>query len=241
MIYKNIVNLSISYLKKFKTAYYLNDVLKFFFYNLKYSFTKNNNLQFIVVPRSGTTLIGKIIKSLELEIGYNNHYIKPKYNLKKNYIISIRDPIDRFVSAFYHTKFNQKITFYKNFFETYPDVSSLANDLPSNKAIMHIRLTHHINESLSSFLSIDDIKKNHPKFIFDYSFLHDDIKVFFEKKSPHKKNEVDKLLNITFGKTNKDQLNDRGFQNLKEFLKKDIEVYDYLKKIKKTTNLKLNV
>ena len=198
-------------------------------------------MQFVAVPRSGTTLIGNIIKSQKLEIDYCNHYVKPKYNLKKNYIISIRDPIDRFVSAFYHTKFNQKITFYKNFFETYPDINSLANDLTSNKAIRHIRLTHVLNEGLATFLSIDDIKKNNPKFIFDYSSLHDDIKVFFEKKLPHKKNEVDKLLNITFGKTNKDQLNDRGFQNLKKFLKKDIEVYDYLKIIKKTINLKLNV
>ena len=236
-----MVNLCKKYLKKFETVYYLNDVFKFFINNLKYSLTKNNNLQFIAVPRSGTTLIGNIIKSQKLEIDYCNHYVKPKYNLKKNYIISIRDPIDRFVSAFYHTKFNQKITFYKNFFETYPDINSLANDLTSNKAIRHIRLTHVLNEGLATFLSIDDIKKNNPKFIFDYSSLHDDIKVFFEKKLPHKKNEVDKLLNITFGKTNKDEINDRGFQNLKKFLKKDIEVYDYLKIIKKTINLKLNV
>jgi hypothetical protein len=229
------------YLKKIKTVYYLNDVFKFFFYNLKYSFTKNNNLQFIIVPRSGTTLIDNIIDFFKLEIDYDNHYVKPKYNLKRNYIISIRDPIERFVSAFYHTKSNQKITFYKKFFETYPDVNSLANDLPSNKAISHIRFTHVLNEGLATFLSIDDIKKNNPKFIFDYSSLHDDIKVFLEKKLPHKKNEIDKLLNTTFGETNKGHLNDGGLQNLKEFLKKDIEVYDYLKMMKKTTNLKLNV
>ena len=46
-----------------------------------------------------------------------------------------------------------------------------------------------------------------------------------------------KLLNINLVRTNKDQLSDRGFQNLKEFLKKDIEIYNYLKKIKKTINL----
>ena len=64
---------------------------------------------------------------------------------------------------------------------------------------------------------------------------------FFLKKNYLIKKEVDKQLNITFGKTNKDQHNDRKLQNLKRFLKKDIEVYDYLKIIRETINLKLNV
>ena len=69
----------------------------------------------------------------------------------------------------------------------------------------------------SKNLSIEDIKKNKPKFIIDYSTLHSDIKFFFENVSPGCENEVNKLLGIGFGKTI--QHNFELIANLNKFTK----------------------
>ena len=223
-------------LKKNKLAYYLNDNLKYFFYNLRYFLTKNDNLQLIEVPRSGTTLLKKILRSLNVKIKHNNHFIKPKYNFNKKYVICIRNPVDRFLSAFYHTIQNQRITFYINYFENSPNINSLINELPSKKIISYIRLSHHLQESLSTFLDVDSIKKNPPVYIFDYSTLHNDIRKFFEKDDKNNKKEIERLLDRKFGMTKKDIINEKNYKILKKFLQKDFEVYKYLVKIKKNIN-----
>ena len=60
-----------------------------------------------------------MLYKFNINIEWSNHYLKPKFNSNITHIVSIRNPIDRFISAFYHTKYNQKITFYKDFFIKY--------------------------------------------------------------------------------------------------------------------------
>ena len=231
-----LINIITQTLKKNKFIYQLNENKKFFFEN--FLFTKVNKLYFIAIPRSGTTLIGKLLHYFKLDIIWSNHYLKPKFNNKIIYITAIRNPIQRFVSAFYHTKFNQKKTFYKNFFLKYPEVSDLIDDINDKNAISHIKLTHVLNEGLSTFYTIDYLKKNPPKFIFLYDKINHELNFFFNKILGFNKHELKKRILYKYGVTKKKKLTNTQKKKLSLFLKNDIEIYNYLLKIRKKTNSK---
>ena len=116
-----------------------------------------------MVPRSSTTIITKIIKKIndydkKIHIPYN-HFFKPKYNPNIQYFISIRDPIERFISCYFHLKNSQFLTFYDDFFKVYPSIEKLANEVFTPKAKEYLKLSHHFNENLETFGSIVFFKK----------------------------------------------------------------------------------
>ena len=154
------------YLKKIQFFFYVNDIIKYYKSNINFFFKKKKKLQFITVPRTGCTLLINVFNKFKLNIDWNNHYVKPKYFINSNYIISIRNPVDRFISAFYHAKYNQKIYYHKNFFILYPEVDDLAKNINKSEATKYMRLCHHLNESLSTFFKIEHIKKKPPPLHF---------------------------------------------------------------------------
>ena len=231
-----MIRLILDFLKKNIVIYYLNDLKKLIFEN--FFLLKNNRTYFIAIPRSGTTLIGNMLYKFNINIEWSNHYLKPKFNSNITHIVSIRNPIDRFISAFYHTKYNQKITFYKDFFIKYPEVTDLIENLHTADALKHVRLTHVLNEGLSKFYTLENLKKTPPIYIFLYETLHKDIKHFFIQKLKIDKKKINKELKFDYGKSKKKKLNKKNKKKLLNFLKEDIKIYNYLLKMQKKINLK---
>ena len=153
-------------LKTYRYVYHVNDIINYYLSNWNFIFRNKKKIQFITVPRSGTTLCVNLFDKFRLNVDWNNHYVKPKYHTNNNYIIAIRNPVDRFISAFYYSKYNQQIYYHKNFFTLYPEVDDLAKNINKSEATKYIRLCHHLNESLSTFFKIKHIKKNPPLYNF---------------------------------------------------------------------------
>ena len=205
---------------------------------MNFIFRNKKKIQFITVPRSGTTLCLNLFDKFRLNVDWNNHYVKPKYHTNINYIIAIRNPVDRFISAFYHSKYNQQIFYHKNFFTLYPEVDDLAKNINKSEATKYIRLCHHLNEGLSTFFKIEHIKKNPPLYIFEFSSLHKDMYSFL--KSFDKKKISSSLSKIFGNSPNKKKLSKIGERNLKLFLKQDYKIFNFLMKNKSKINLNFN-
>ena len=234
-----IINLSS--LKRFKFFYLINDIKNYYFNNLKFIFKYKRKLQFITVPRTGCTLCINMFNKFRLNIDWNNHYVKPKYNSSNNYIISIRNPVDRFISAFYHAKYNQQIFYHKDFFILYPEIDDLAKNIHKKEATEYIRLCHFLNETLSTFFNIEYIKKNPPLYILEFSSLHKDIYFFLKNFNKVDKKKIAKFLSNIFGSSpNKKKLSSDGKKKLNFFLREDIKVYNYLIKNKPKINSNFN-
>ncbi len=226
-------------LKKIKFFYYLNDVSKLILNNLRF---ENKKLIFAQVPRCSTSIIISLIKENlqdQSNIELPNHYFKPKFNKNCKYFISIRDPIERFASAYFHLKNRQFISYYDDFFSMYPTIDKLAQEIFSKQASDYVRLSHHLNEDLKSFISIEYLKKNLPTYLITHNNLLQDTEDFLKTRfglNFFNSNNFERELI----KTNENDLHlsKKSIINLKEFLKKDYQIYNYLIKEKKNINFK---
>ena len=222
-------------IKKIKFFYYLNDLNNLFLANIKGFFLSKQKITFVQIPRTTTTLINELIKKNiknSKKIYTPNHYLKPKYCFLDNYFVTLRDPVERFVSAYYHLKNSQFITYYKDFFEKYPTIDALADKITLKRTKNYIRLSHHLNENLNTFFSIDVINKNKPIFIIDNQYLKKDLKIFFSYFLNIKNinlNVIDNKKKIT----KKSILKKKTKNKLKRFLAEDYLIYYELKKIRK--------
>ena len=221
-------------LKKIRLFYLINDLLNLIKINFKGYFYSKRKMTFIEVPRSSTTYICKIIsKNLKKKSLFipNSHYLKPRYIYLNKYFISLRDPTERFVSAYYHLRDGQRITYYNDFFIKFPTIDILAEKIEKKETRNYLRLSHHLHEGLSSFLSIKTLKKNKPFFIINHDNIKDDLNIFFNKIFKKKINIPD------FDKkkisTNKKLIQKKTFLKIKKYLIDDYKIYYELKKIRK--------
>ena len=226
-------------LKKIKFFYYLNDVSKLISNNIRFV---NKKLIFAQIPRCSTSIIISLIKKNlqdQSNIEFPNHYFKPKFNKNYNYFISIRDPIERFASAYFHLKNGQFITYYDDFFSMYPTIEKLAQEIFSKKAMSYVRLSHHLNEDLKSFISIEYLKKNLPTYLISHDSLLQDTEDFLKIRlgSNFFNSNNFKSKNIATNK-NDIPLSKKSIVNLKEFLKRDYQIYNFLIKEKNNINFK---
>ena len=153
----------------------------------------------------------------------------------KKYVITIRDPVNRFISLFYHYKLNQPIGYYAKYLEQFDSVDDFLDTLEDKKTIKFLNSSHHFKEKFETFITKETILKNPPSFIF----LFDDIKNDFTKYASAldkniNLNEINRLFTMKFGETmtkrkkvEKD-LNLRNISKLKNYLKDELIIYDYL-------------
>ena len=232
-------------LKRIYFIYILNNNIKFFYYKIitfYFFFTKKIN--FISIPRSGTTLLRSAIRQFKsikkLHIIHDSHFIKSNKYMKY-YVISIRDPIDRFISIFYHYKFNQQVGYYPKYLEQFNDIRDFIDTLNDEKTKRFLNSSHHFKESLGTFITKETLIKNPPCFIF----LFDDIKNDFIKYA----SKLDKNINLCkinyffltkYGETKSKQIQKnldlRKSYKLKNYLKNEYHIYNYLFSLRKKIN-----
>ena len=84
----------------------------------------------------------------------------------------------------------------------------------ANETKKYIRLSHHLHEGLSTFFKIEDIKRNPPIYIFEFSSLHKDIFFFLKNVNRINKNKLNQFLAIVKNSSpNKKKLSHSGHDN----------------------------
>lgn len=240
-------------LKKNIFIYKVNDKKNFIIEKIKVYkkiFSIKKKLVFIRTPRSGSTFLTDALKLIESELRYKiiftSHYSDLDFIIgKSKYILIIRNPIMRFHSAFYHDAIRNKGTYYhKNhkIWKKLKDINELCENIfdenYSKEANNLIYRSHHISRSLSQQFSIDKLKKYQPYFIFELENLKNDINQFLKKNNiVFDMNSFDTIQNKNEGLYYKKlNLSKKSIKNLEIFLKKDFEIYNYLKENKIKTN-----
>jgi hypothetical protein len=152
-----------------------------------------------------------------------------KYSKDDNYIIVLRNPIDRFKSAFYYRKLIHKKSITKKYLNIETKMFSQVNDIYDftenlfEYDLKDINGIAHIGENIDYYLSpiIDFLNTENVKYIFTSHFLDEELK----KINPNYKSK--KLKDNSSNKPSK-KLSDLSLKNLNEFLKKDFEIIEKL-------------
>lgn len=159
----------------------------------------------------------------------NVHIRKPIYNTRAKYIILIRNPIQRFISAFnWRYKLVVEDETQKNRFRGERQVLTYyktANNLAENIGSFNIDETyiHHIKENIHYYLGdiLKNCKKENIACVLTTENLDKDMKQHFgfENTIHEKNNPMDK------------QISESAYTNLKQYLHKDYECIDALYKL----------
>jgi len=157
------------------------------------------------------------------------HITKPLYNARAKYIILIRNPIQRFISAFnWRCKLVVEDETQKNRFMGERQVLAYyktANNLAENIMDFNINETyiHHIKEDIHYYLEdiLSKCKKENIVCLITTENLDKDMKQHFgfENTIHEKKNPMDK------------NISELAYKNLKQYLHKDYECIDALYKL----------
>jgi hypothetical protein len=194
-----------------------------------------NNLIIIHVGKCGGSTVKFELTSKKIKFS-QIHIKEAIYKPNKNYVIVIRNPIKRFISAFnwrYYLVCDSKIQ--KNRFQNeenilnkYKNVDNLCNDLKINPDIFNGNpfsgnYIHHLREDIYFYLKTF-IKKCPKKQILGVictETLKDDMKNIFDiDVTKHKKN------NSKYNKI----ITDKSYEILKTYLKNDYIIIDQMYK-----------
>tara|TARA_B100001939_G_C16945327_1_gene620059 strand:+ start:4165 stop:4854 length:690 start_codon:yes stop_codon:yes gene_type:complete len=210
--------------KYFMIGTYINFLRKKFKYF-------NSKLILIHIGKCGGSSVRKDLENAGISF-YYVHVNTVKYDPSKKYIFLLRNPIDRFVSAFYWRKknvieFSKPINEYeKKMFNKYKDVNSLALDIYDDHGNIQLDLKkesnyiHHIVQDIDFHIGslLEKIHKNDIHSVITTENIVEDIKNSFniDIKSHEKSNK------------NQYSLSDTAYSNLKKYLSKD---YECIKKL----------
>jgi hypothetical protein len=165
--------------------------------------------------------------TVEKELTKNNipfikkHLCIIKYDSSKKYLIVIRNPIKRFISAFYWRRHlvceskqqEHRFPGEKEFLTKYNTIEKLIENLDSN-----MNYIHHIKEDIHYYLSefINKCSKENIKGVICTETLSEDMdKLFSIKVCTHEKNN---------NSSSKNKLSDMHYSMLKKYLWKDYEI-----------------
>ena len=197
--------------------------------------TLNNNLVFIHIGKCGGSTVGSELRSHNIKFT-GIHITKVKYDSTKKYIIVIRNPIQRFISAFnwrydivcYKKLQQNRFKNEKNILNKYKNIDNLCQDLKLNQNIFNGNKNsgnyiHHLREDIFFYLEkfIDECPKKQIFGIICTETLKKDIKNIFNiNVIKHKNNNKKYDKNIS----------DENYQILKSYLKNDYNIIDKMYK-----------
>lgn len=179
------------------------------------------------IGKCGGSTVHSILSHNNIKFNYI-HVFQEKIYYNKKYVIVIRNPIERFISAFnWRYKIvvldkSQKNRFIgeKEILEYYESVNNLAekiNDFDIDKTYIH-----HIKEDINFYLGdfLKECKQENIIGIITTENINNDIKKIFGINNNIHKNKNDKNLNT--------KLSTLGYENLKKYLHKDYDCIDKL-------------
>lgn len=189
----------------------------------------NYKFTFIKIGKCGGSTIKQALEDNDINFDFF-HVRVPKYNPAEKYLISIRNPVERFISAFYWRKYlvldkDQKDRFVGeyDFFQKYATIEDLIRD---DITALKRQYVHHIDEDIHFYLGdlVNQLSSENVMGVVCTETLNEDIeRIFNIKIHTHEKNNSKRKIPIK----------EEGRKALKEYLYKDYLV------IEKLNNLQL--
>lgn len=229
---QKIINQKNSYKDKFNQFIFkMNDLsLK----NL-YIYIYMDNLVIIHIGKCGGSTVRTELKYNNIKFGFR-HVEKVKYEPNNKYVIIIRNPIKRFISAFNWRYYlvtnklrkkgwnNRNIETEEIFFNKYNNIKKFCNDLKDNPLILKdFDVINHMNIDIHFYLKefIDKCPRKQIFGVICTETLKDDMKNIFDiDVIKHEKN------NSKFNKI----ITDKNYKILKTYLKNDYIIIDKMYK-----------
>ncbi len=199
-----------------------------------------NHFDFIHIGKCGGTTLLKEFKKNKISFRHI-HINKFQYNPKSSYLIVIRNPIKRFVSAFYWRYYKvvdskeQEFSFKgeKGLLLKYKTINNYAENIYNeegklnNDFILPRKYIRHIVEDIHFYLG-DFLNKVNPKNIKAVLLtenLKNDVYKYFHFECSSNENDMNSKNYDKF-------LSEKAYNNLKKFLAKDYKCIDKLYKLK---------
>ncbi len=189
----------------------------------------NKNFTFIHIGKCGGSSISYLLKKNNFNFNAI-HIRREKYKSCKKYLIALRNPVERFVSAFYWRKHlvstSQKNRFHGEyeFFQKYSTIESLIQD---DITILKKQYVHHLKEDIHYYLG-------------DFFNQCDPSNIIGIVCTENLNKDIENIFDIKVGgvhKNNNSKRKKEFKEEYREFLKKYLQK-DYLI-IEKLNNLKL--
>ena len=222
-----------------------------FLITIRYKFKKynKNTIYFFHMHRSGGTSLNhyflKINKISNYKIIRFGHSIKPRnvnFSNQNKYIFNLRHPIQLLISSFNQNKF-EEINKINKINSKFKSLNLLIECLSSKdkelkkKAFKAMSSLKSYNYRLSNFLDINFLKKRPPFHIFFYDKFQNDYEKFCKKIFIKRKNKIIVVnKNLKSKKSSEAKLSKLAKKNIKNYLAKDIYIFNYIIKNKKKIN-----
>ena len=210
-----------------------NTVLRQLDIPIKYNFLKD--LVVIHIGKCGGSTVCKELEKNNIK-HKEIHIVKPIYEPNKKYIIVIRNPIKRFISAFnwrYHLVNNNKLERIRFKKETeiinkYKNVDNLCIDLENNPNIFNgwresNNYIHHLKEDINFYLNkfVHECPKYQIAGVICTETLNNDMKHYFD---------IDVINHEKKNSIYSRNISDKSYKILKEYLKKDYLIINQMYK-----------
>jgi hypothetical protein len=139
-------------------------------------------INFIHIPKNAGTSLGKLIKTEAIEgLNYCNHWVDVD-TTNKPHLVILRDPIDRFTSAFFYSK-----RYPKSLLSEMSDINNpndLAERLEEGETHLIKSPKHYVGKKirgLSFVFTPQHYWINDPEYVLNYHNLEEDFKNFLKE------------------------------------------------------------
>lgn len=189
----------------------------------------------IHIGKCGGSTVRTELKKADIKF-VEKHICKVTYSNKKRYILIVRNPISRFISAFnWRYKLviddgtqSNRFKGEKELLKKYDTVNKLAENIYNNDGTLNLDFSkkqfyiHHITEDINFYIGkfLKNCERKNIIAVIATETLNEDLKKLFDIEiRSHKKKNSGKYNNY---------LSNLAYRNLRKYLKKD---YDCIKKL----------
>jgi len=182
-------------------------------------------IEFIHIGKCGGGTVKQSLTDSE-NFKFNHiHMVKPYYNNRKKYLIVLRNPVQRFISAFYwkymKTKKGLRSTAKEElFYNDYDNIDGFCNDLKKNPNILQdYNIENHMYKGVHYYLEnfIDNCRKHQIIGVVCQETLQDDVKNILDIDISERVHD-----NSTYSKN----ITDKNYKILKDYLKNEYLIVD---------------